>query len=397
MTKIAFFFPFFEKHKWPGGRLLMQNVVEGLEELGHEGVISHEINQVADADYIFLGNVARDLHPLRDTLKMIGRNWGIVPFYHDNVTMVRPMYGLIEYVEEMLAENPDYPMDKLLETPEVLQLNDFSPHPRFLHNFEVLRDAKIALTTSPTEAETVKRECPRANAEHFFLSPGMATGPLPEYSDNFLKFSGLSRGDYLLYVGRIEPRKNPLATVLAARNIDTPLVLIASDNFGLHDDYYNLVLRACLKWRNAPTTIYSHNYEPFEEGNLKVVQIPQENPIDRDMLISAFQNCGLYLHPAFNELPGYVYLEAAKLGAPTIASQWCSVSDYFVEDGNYTLDDRIQYPLPYHIATIERMIHSHFGRKYAPSCHPVLQRTHADMASDFLARSEAAFRSEVVV
>ncbi len=397
MTKVAFFSPHFEKHKWPGARLLMQNVTEGLAELGHEGVISHQVEEISDADYIFLANVARNLAPQRDTLALIGRDYGMIPFYHDYVLMSRALGGIVEYAEKMLDDDPEYSMEKLVEMPEILQLNEFAPHTRLLNNFEVTRDAKIVLTTSPTEVETVQRECPRANAKHFMLSPGMATGVVPEYSDAFLKLCGFNKGDYLLYVGRLEPRKNPLAAVLAARNVDVPMVLIASDNFGLHDFYYDILVRTIIKYRKAPTVIYTHSYEPFEEGCLKVVQIPRANPLDRDMIVSAFQNCGLYLHPAFNELPGYVYLETAKLGVPTIASEWCSVYDYFIEDGKYTLDDRIQYPLPYHIGTIEEMIHAQFGKQYAPSNHPILHRTHVDMAAQFLEVTREAFSAKAAV
>ena len=77
-----------------------------------------------------------------------------------------------------------------------------------------------------------------------------------------------------------------------------------------------------------------------------MIPIDPQVGISQELLVSAYQNAGLYLHPAFYELPGYVYLEAAKLGTPTIATEWSTLSDYFTnEEGDYELDDRILYAL----------------------------------------------------
>ena len=150
------------------------------------------------------------------------------------------------------------------------------------------------------------------------LSPlvaGFTDEKVYDYSDAFLKFSGLGKKGYVLQVGRLEPRKNQLASVLAMRNRDLPLVLISSYIAIPHRRYAEVVLSAIVKWRRAPTIVYSEQLEPREEGALSVRKLERDQ-FGVDLLISAYQNCALHLHPAFMELPGYTYLEAAKLGHP---------------------------------------------------------------------------------
>ena len=108
--------------------------------------------------------------------------------------------------------------------------------------------------------------------------------------------------------------------------------------------------------------------------------------LSQKLLISAYQNAGLYLHPAFYELPGYTYLEAAKIGTPIIASTWGTIQDYFIDPitKEYSLDQRIRYCLPYDINGIEKHILCHFGKRYGLSNHPIFDRNEMDVASEFL-------------
>jgi glycosyltransferase involved in cell wall biosynthesis len=181
-------------------------------------------------------------------------------------------------------------------------------------------------------------------------------------------------------------RKNQLASILAMRNLDIPLVFIATESF--YPSYEQLCLQAIQKFRRAPTWVISQNLENTQKGSLRVFSMPNHCKLPFDMLISAYQNAGLHLHPAFCELPGLTYLEAAKLGVPTIASEWTTINDYFTDPvtGVETLDDRIIYATPHHINALTHLIEKHFGKKTDKSLrHPMFQRTKADVAKDFMA------------
>src|SRR5262249_28259494 len=125
-----------------------------------------------------------------------------------------------------------------------------------------------------------------------------------------------------------------------------------------------------------------------QEGSLRILQMPQGQKLPQPLLISAYQNAGLNLHPAFCELPGLTCLEAAKLGVPTVASEWTTLRDYFTDPVThaYTLDDRITYVSPYHISAITDKIQEQFGKKIDKHFdHPLFHRTKIDVARDFLA------------
>ena len=96
---------------------------------------------------------------------------------------------------------------------------------------------------------------------------------------------------------------------------------------------------------------------------------------------------GRHLHPAFCELPGLTYLEAAKLGVPTVASEWTTIRDYFTdpETQQSTLDDRIVYASPHHVQRLKELVLQQFGKKFKKMDHPAFRRTKADIAIELLA------------
>lgn len=86
------------------------------------------------------------------------------------------------------------------------------------------------------------------------------------------------------------------------------------------------------------------------------------------MIASAYHHAGLYLHPAFNELPGAIFLEAARFGTPTIASTSCTINDYFYDpiQKHSRLDGRIAYCDPCDFAAIKDLTEQLFGKKFPP-------------------------------
>ncbi|MCI5051710.1 MAG: glycosyltransferase [Simkaniaceae bacterium] len=366
MSKFAFLSPPRDQFPWLGDELSLKYLMKGLNLLGHETIRGYNL---VDADYIFLCNLTFNHAPLYNALKLMGKPYGMIPFYPDYEKYTPAMCQFADLVE--LALEDSRILEGLLAHPEIVHRNTYAPQDSNVINQDVVRDASLLVTSSPTESATVIRDCKQANPHNLFLSPGMATGEIKR-SDCFLKISGAAEREYLLQVGRLEPRKNQLATVLASRNLDIPLVFIASRSI-VGDWYSKLVIEAIIKWRKAPTYIYSTEMAPLKRGNLSIIN----QSFSKELLISAFQNAGMYVHPAFTELPGYVYLEAVKLGTPTVASSWATINDYFP-------DNIIHYSLPYHINNIENLITRFFGSKIDPSSLEILKRTEKNVAQDFL-------------
>jgi glycosyltransferase involved in cell wall biosynthesis len=273
-------------------------------------------------------------------------------------------------------------VEDLWENPEVITYYQQPPPKAPLYNVPVLKNAVFCLAASHIEARTMKRDCPEANTEVVLWDIGLREGA-DRSSDEFLQLTGLDKGEYILQVGRVESRKNQLASVLATKDIDIPLVFVGTT--GYQHWYELLVVNAAATYRKAPTIFLSQEH-PSQEvgGGMRILRMPGGERLSEACLVSAFQNCGLHLHPAFWEAPGYVYLEAAYMGVPTVASSWGALQDYCEFGGNdLSMRDRFTYARPWHLPEIESAVRQTFGRKLDPSyTHPIFQRTAEDVGRE---------------
>jgi len=248
-----------------------------------------------------------------------------------------------------------------------------------------LKNARVCIANSPTEAETMRRDCPSCQARVVYWSAGIAESVNEKPDEKFFAFSGLENANYILQIGRFEPKKNQLATILATKDFDLPLVFIATNIFD--KKYFLTCMEAVQKWRKGPTLILSQELPSTQLGNVSIQQLPKGLPLSKEMLLSAIAHAALHIHPAFYELPGYTYLEAAKMGTPTIASSWTTIRDYFTDEktGEYSLDQRIEYCLPYDIPAMTQLIWKKIGERFPfDNTHPVFSRTKVDVARDIL-------------
>ena len=357
---------------------------EGLKEIGQDVIIGRSVEELLHADFVFLSNTSFDLKEDFATIQKYGKRFGVVGFHSDRPKYYNPCYGFANFVGLCLSQTEGfsfYRLEQLLEDPEIIQFFSYAPPPIFEENYPILEKAEVCIATSPTEAATMQRDSPGCNAQVVYLECGIPDALTMRKNNAFLQWTGLKEGEYILQVGRIELRKNQLASILATKDLKMPLVLIATETF--YPAYEQMCLEAIRKWRKAPTFVISQNLECIQDGNLRILRMPEGRELSQEMLISAYQNAGAHLHPAFCELPGLIYLEAAKLGVPTIASEWTAIKDYFTDP---VMDDRIVYALPHHINTLTELTVQQFGKKFDPNIdHPLFRRTKVDVAQDFLA------------
>jgi glycosyltransferase involved in cell wall biosynthesis len=370
-----------EKEKWGGDLKALYGIYEGLKEIGQDVVLVKTAEELKDADFVFLSNSVLDLREDFAAVKKSGRPFGVFCMHEDRVKYYGLCYGFAYYVGLCLHQIAS--LDKLFQYPEVAQYFSRAIPEHTPGNISIMQHADVCIATSPMEKEALQRDCPGCKTEVVYLDCGIPTvGPA---DDSFLQWTGLKRGEYALQVGRLELRKNQLATVLAMKDLDIPLVFIATKETNI--SYEKMVVDAIKKWRKAPTLMITQTSENERQGNLQILRMPEQKILPRSMLISAYQNAGLLVHPAFCELPGLIYLEAAKLGVPIIASNWATIGDYFTDPmtGKYTLDDRIAYVEPHHVKDLEALILKQFGKKIDRQfAHPIFQRTRSDVANDLL-------------
>jgi glycosyltransferase involved in cell wall biosynthesis len=369
--------------KWGGDLPALHSFYRGLKEIGQDSLIGPTVQDVLDADFIFLSNTSFNLKEEYETILRQKKRFGIIGFHADRTQYYSYCYGFMNYVGLCLAQEfPFFDLDQLLNNPQIVQYFPYTPPPLFEENYEILRQAEVCIATSHTEEAVMQRDSPGCNSKVVYLDCGIQDSFRED--DSFLRWTGLKKEDYVLQVGRIELRKNQLGTILAMRDLDIPLVFIATETF--YPSYERMCFEAIKKWRKAPTLVISQNHANHQDGNLRILQMPGQEKLPLPQLISAYRHAGLYCHPAFCELPGLTCLEAAKLGTSVIASQWMTLRDYFIDPIMKTASsDAISYVLPYDIQAISEQVKKQFGKKSKDlSRHPIFQRTRRDVAKDLL-------------
>jgi glycosyltransferase involved in cell wall biosynthesis len=132
--------------------------------------------------------------------------------------------------------------------------------------------------------------------------------------------------DFLLCVGRFDPRKNQLRLVEAVRDLGIPLVLIGSAAPN-HTSYYRRVTRAARMVR-PPALILGH--------------------FDARELADAYAAARVHVQPSWIETPGLASLEAGLAGCNLVVADVPPVREYF---GDY-----VWYCDPGDVSSIRRAI-----------------------------------------
>ncbi len=143
--------------------------------------------------------------------------------------------------------------------------------------------------------------------------------------------------DFVLFVGRIEPRKNVLGLIRAVRALGLPLVLIGTPPPG-HTAYAEICRRAggtAVRWLGA---------------------VDHDDPL----LASAYAAARVFALPSWFETPGLAALEAALAGAAVVITPLGCTREYF--------GDRVEYAHPGRPRALRRAI----GRAWMTGAHPPL-------------------------
>jgi glycosyltransferase involved in cell wall biosynthesis len=172
----------------------------------------------------------------------------------------------------------------------------------------------LLLPNSQTEADQLKRFF-RIPEEKIRIIPN---GVDPKFEDArpepFIEKYGLK--DFILIVGRIEPRKNQLNVIRALKGIRQPVVIIG-DYVTAYKDYYN----ACR--READKNVHFL-------GGL---------PHDSNLLSSAYAACNTFLLATWLETPGLAALEAGLAGAKVVITDQGATYEYFNDFAAYVRPD----------------------------------------------------------
>jgi glycosyltransferase involved in cell wall biosynthesis len=136
---------------------------------------------------------------------------------------------------------------------------------------------------------------------------------------------GYGTAPFVLFVGRIEPRKNPLGVIHTIRRLRLPLVVIGA----------------------APPGRESYEAECRRAGGQQVTWLGHLDHQD-PLLASAYAAARVFALPSWFETPGLAALEAALSGCAMTITPYGSTRDYFGE--------LVEYARPDHPAEIERAV-----------------------------------------
>ena len=348
--------------KWGGDLRALELIHQGIVELGMEATLLPSVYDITDEDHILLSNTVHDLRSDYKILSLMQKNYSVVGFHEDFIQYFSAATGFYHFVALCVKGADDLGMplsiDMLKENPDIIYYYGAAPKKCGLVNYSVMKDARVCIANSPTEKATMLRDCPQGHAQSVFWPPGLVTSFAKDSTDEFLSLTGLKSKEYILQIGRLEFRKNQLASILATKDLDIPLVFIATK--GNLTWYEEMCVEAILAYRKAPTIIIAQEIAPLKKGPLTIIPMPGGKKLPISTVQSALFHARVNLHPAFQELPGFTYLESLFLGVPTIASSWTTIADYL--EGS-DMNGLIQYTEPHGLKRIEQLVVDALNKK----------------------------------
>lgn len=193
-----------------------------------------------------------------------------------------------------------------------------------------LRMADVLLPNAQAEADDLIREC-GVSADRIRVVPNAVdVSAARATADQFTSEYGIK--DFVLCVGRVEPRKNQLRLIQSLRSSDKKLVIV--DPVHPHHGEY---LARC---RRAMTT-----------SNMLYLQ-----RLGDDMLQSAYAAAKVHVLPSFYETTGLATLEAAVAGCNVVANEQAHTREYF--------QNLAWYCDPAKPGTIRSAIHAAYGSPF---------------------------------
>jgi len=207
----------------------------------------------------------------------------------------------------------------------------------------MMEESDLLFPNSESEAHQLTRFFGMPRKKIFVVPNGV--DPVFEQAkpDDFIQRYGLR--DFVLMVGRIEPRKNQLNMVRALRGAKFPVVFVG-EPVHHYQDYY----AACK--REAGGNIHFLGALPHESG----------------LLSSAYVACNTFLLATWLETPGLAALEAALAGAKVVITDQGATREYFGEYAAYVTPDRLSEILSVTSAVFEKpkngLLKEHIKKNY---------------------------------
>ncbi len=184
-----------------------------------------------------------------------------------------------------------------------LQLAEFSYAARL---------ADVVLPNAHAEGDDLVRECGILPERVHFVPNAVETSVMSATPAAFIEKYGVK--DFVLCVGRGEPRKNQLRLIEAVRGTGLPLVIV--DPVHPHHGPYRAQCKAAMQ------KAARHNH------GAKMLYLES---LSDDMLMSAYHAAKVHALPSFYETTGLVSLEAALADCNLVVNEQPHTREYFTD------------------------------------------------------------------
>lgn len=314
-----------------GDTTLVNETMGGLRELGVKVSLSLEERPALDGfGAVTLVNISRT----RDTLAQLanakarGKPTVLIPLYEDMDRYLVPAMKTDLLFRYLAIKGKQLPLDALKLVRDGFELSEHPLENPFARQFgigdadkqrSILGDVDYILTSGKAESDSIRKKfAPKAPMEEMFYGFNRDFSSADPRA--FVSRHGLK--DFVLCVGRLEPRKNQWQLIEVFRSLPhLTLVLIGV----FSDPSMEPLIKAY-----APPNVRFFSRLPFAE------------------LVSAYAAARVHVLPSWYELPGLVSLEAAAAGCRIVSTDWGTAPDY--------LGDKVAYCSPDHPAGIREAV-----------------------------------------
>lgn len=305
-----------------GDTIQMLKTKEYLEKRGHRVDISLELEpDLSDYDVIHLFNITRVQETFFQIQNAKKQNKPVVlsTIYWPNTEFEKNNGGLgmRGFLGKILSIDQ---MESVKAFAKFVLLGNKDRGTRYLisHSYQdmqkyILKNADVYLPNAMEEMVQIEKHLEIAvGTDDIVVVPNAVdmaaiNEALNNKEDKYSRYK-----DYLICVGRIDPRKNQLSLLEAIKETDYKLLLVGKCSNG-QKKYYRKVMRTIEKMDNVEHIEF----------------------VDNSELYQIYKQCRVSVLPSWYETPGLVSLEAAAMGCSIVVSPKGTTHDYFGEYAFY--------------------------------------------------------------
>ena len=311
--------------KGGGDFIQMKKTQESLSKLGVEVDISCDLEpNLAKYDLVHLYNVTRvhETYVQFRNAKRQGKKVVISPIYHRLQEIYnfqkKGQWGLFKtlgiffpgfYTQEFIKNSLRFILDKKQRKAIWTQFRKgFRKEQK-----EVLQDVDAWILLAEEEGETIQKELGVQN--RFFIVPnGIDIVGFPK---KISKSKKIPFQDFVLSVGRIEPRKNQISLIKAMQNLNLNLVFIGEVNPNYNHSFNNSYFKEFQSLVNKNDWIFWKGKVPHKE------------------IMDYYGLAKVHVNPSWFEVVSLVNLEAAAAGCNLVLSDVGYQKAYFHKFAHY--------------------------------------------------------------